>query len=33
MMEFEWDESKNQTNIWKRGISFAVAKRVSTGPS
>ena len=31
-MEFEWDEGKNQTNIWKHGISFAVAKRVFDQP-
>ena len=28
MLEFEWDENKNQTNIQKHGISFEEASSV-----
>lgn len=31
-MEFEWDETKNRTNIAKHGISFDRAKRIFEGP-
>jgi uncharacterized DUF497 family protein len=31
-MDFEWDEAKNQTNIAKHGIDFAVAIRIFSGP-
>ncbi len=31
-MTFEWDETKNQANIYKHGISFETAKRVFEGP-
>ena len=27
-MNFEWDENKNQTNIYKHGVSFEEAKTV-----
>ena len=28
LMEFEWDEAKNRTNIRKHGIGFDTAKRI-----
>ena len=28
LMEFEWDEAKNRTNIHKHGIGFDTAKRI-----
>ena len=28
MLEFEWDENKNQVNIRRRGISFQEASRI-----
>ncbi len=31
-MRFEWDETKNQTNIQKHGVSFETAKRIFDGP-
>lgn len=31
-MIFEWDESKNQTNIEKHGISFEEASLIFQGP-
>jgi uncharacterized DUF497 family protein len=31
MIEFEWDEAKNQANIVKHGISFAQAQRIFEG--
>ena len=30
-MEFEWDETKNLTNIRKHGIAFDTAKRIFWG--
>lgn len=30
-MEFEWDETKNQTNIRKHGIGFDTASRIFQG--
>jgi len=30
-MRFEWDETKNQTNIRKHGIGFDTAKRIFEG--
>ena len=30
-MEFEWDETKNQTNIRKHGIGFETAIRIFEG--
>ena len=32
LMEFEWDEAENQTNIRKHGIGFDTAKRIFEGP-
>ena len=31
-MDFEWDETKNQTNIRKHGVSFETARRIFEGP-
>ncbi len=31
-MKFEWDETKNQTNIRKHGLSFADAHEVFAAP-
>ena len=31
-MKFEWDETKNQANIRKHGVSFEIAKRIFEGP-
>ena len=31
-MEFEWDEAKNRTNIYKHGVSFETARRIFEGP-
>ena len=31
LIEFEWDEAKNQTNICKHGIGFDTAKRIFEG--
>ena len=31
-MEFEWDQTKNQTNIRKHGVSFETARRIFEGP-
>ena len=31
LKEFEWDETKNQTNIRKHGIGFETAKRIFDG--
>jgi len=31
-MDFEWDESKNRTNIEKHGFSFARAATIFAGP-
>ena len=31
-MRFEWDETKNQANIQKHGVSFETAKRIFDGP-
>jgi uncharacterized protein len=33
IMEFEWDEDKNQSNITKHGIDFQQAKRVFEDPN
>ncbi len=30
-MEFEWDETKNRTNILKHGIDFETAMRIFDG--
>ena len=30
-MEFEWDETKNQTNIRKHGIGFDTVRRIFEG--
>jgi uncharacterized DUF497 family protein len=32
-MEFEWDETKNQVNIAKHGISFLGAAHIFDGPT
>lgn len=32
MMEFEWNEAKNQSNIRKHGISFELAQGIFGGP-
>lgn len=32
-MEFEWDESKRQSNIEKHGIDFERAKEIWKGPT
>ena len=32
LMQFEWDESKNQLNIDKHGVSFSEAKEVFNDP-
>jgi uncharacterized DUF497 family protein len=31
-MEFEWDERKNQENIRRHGIDFAIGARIFDGP-
>lgn len=31
-MDFEWDETKNQTNICNHGVSFETARRIFEGP-
>ncbi|MFZ0255815.1 MAG: BrnT family toxin [Gammaproteobacteria bacterium] len=31
-MEFEWDETKEQTNLEKHGVSFDEAKQIFDGP-
>jgi uncharacterized DUF497 family protein len=31
MVEFEWDEAKNRTNIAKHGISFELARQIFDG--
>ena len=31
-MEFEWDETKNQSNIRKHGVSFEVARHIFRRP-
>ena len=31
-MDFEWDETKDQTNIYKHGVSFDTARRIFEGP-
>ena len=31
-MHFEWDETKNRTNIDKHGVSFVTARRIFEGP-
>jgi hypothetical protein len=31
-VDFEWDETKNQTNICKHGVSFETARRIFEGP-
>ena len=31
MMQFEWDEEKNQSNIAKHGVAFEDAKRIFDG--
>jgi hypothetical protein len=31
-VEFEWDETKRQSNIEKHGIDFAIAKNIWQGP-
>ncbi len=31
-MKFEWDETKNQANIRKHGVSFEIPKRIFEGP-
>ena len=31
-MDFEWDEAKNRTNIYKHGVSFETASRIFEGP-
>ncbi|MYH33810.1 MAG: BrnT family toxin [Cenarchaeum sp. SB0669_bin_11] len=31
-MNFEWDEGKNRTNIYKHGVSFETARRIFEGP-
>jgi uncharacterized protein len=31
MIEFEWDEAKNRTNIAKHGISFELARKIFDG--
>lgn len=31
-MTFEWDETKNRTNIEKHGLSFETASRIFEGP-
>lgn len=33
MIEFEWDENKNKTNIKKHGISFERAKSIFDNPT
>ena len=32
VMEFEWDEAKNQANIRKHGVRFEIAKRIFDRP-
>ena len=31
-MDFEWDQTKDQTNICKHGVSFDTARRIFEGP-
>lgn len=31
-MKFEWDETKNQANIRKHGVSFEIVKRIFEEP-
>ena len=31
-MDFEWDETKNQTNVYKHGVDFETARRIFEGP-
>lgn len=33
MLEFEWDENKNQENIRKHGVSFQEASRIFSRPT
>jgi uncharacterized DUF497 family protein len=32
MMDFEWDEAKNRSNLAKHGISFEEAREIFDGP-
>lgn len=32
MIQFEWDEQKNQANIRKHGVSFELAQQIFHGP-
>ena len=31
-MRFEWDDAKARANVVKRGIDFAIARRIFNGP-